>query len=201
MASLLGIILTFVQTAWKILLVVLVAGLLIFWVGKFLSPSDDLEKSDAIVAISGGDTKARTQAAIDLYKDGWSKKLIFSGAALDPLSPSNARVMREMAVRSGVPNEDILIDEEAQDTAQNALKSRELINQLKAEQLILVTSAYHQRRASMEFEEAIGRKINIINFPVDDNNWSGDWWMTPRGWWLTISEIVKIIIIWLRIKL
>ena len=53
-----------------------VAGL-----GWYLAPRDDLKKADAIVAISGGDTKARTLTASHLYADKWSKQLVVSGAA------------------------------------------------------------------------------------------------------------------------
>ena len=43
------------------------------------------QPADAVVAISGGDTNARTDKAISLYKNGWAKKIIFSGAAADKL--------------------------------------------------------------------------------------------------------------------
>ena len=58
-----------------------------FGIGYYLSPQDNLAKVDAIVAISGGETDARTAEAIKLYKDGWATHIIFSGAALDPNSP------------------------------------------------------------------------------------------------------------------
>src|SRR3989344_2898842 len=66
---------------------------------------------DAIVAISGGDTLARTAEAVSMYKEGWSDTLIFSGAAQDKTGPSNAAVMRQSAIDLGVPEADILIEE------------------------------------------------------------------------------------------
>ena len=47
--------------------------------------------ADAIVAISGGDTSARTSEAIKLYKNGWGNILIFSGAAADRRRRSTLR--------------------------------------------------------------------------------------------------------------
>ena len=45
--------------------------------------SSQCEKADAIVVVSGGDTMARTDEGIRLYKNGWADTLVFSGAAQD----------------------------------------------------------------------------------------------------------------------
>src|SRR5680860_725341 len=92
--------------------ILIVVGVIILGIGltKFLSPRDVLKKVDAIVAISGGDTTDRAQQAIDLYKERWADKIIFSGAALDPLSPSNAEIMRSFASHSGIPAKVINIE-------------------------------------------------------------------------------------------
>ena len=41
----------------------------------------DCRKADAIVVVSGGDTNARTDEAIKLYKEGWAPLIVVSGAA------------------------------------------------------------------------------------------------------------------------
>ena len=48
------------------------------------------QPAGAIVAVSGGDTMARTKKAVEMYKNGWAPKIIFSGAAEDKGGPSNA---------------------------------------------------------------------------------------------------------------
>lgn len=88
------------------LLVFLLMGLvLIVGISAYLGPDglshcdpypskkNDCGSVDAIVAISGGDTQARTAQAIDLYKRGWAEFLVFSGAAADKEGPSNAEAM------------------------------------------------------------------------------------------------------------
>lgn len=149
---------------------------------------------DAIVAISGGDTTARANWAIDLYKNGWSNTIIFSGAAQDKSGPSNAATMKTLAVTAGVPDSSIYIDEDSETTGQNALKTQEIFTSHNIKKIILVTSGYHQRRASLEFSKQ-SKGVVILNSPVKtDNDWSFWWWMTPRGWWLSGGELVKIII-------
>lgn len=150
--------------------------------------------ADAIIAISGGDTAARTAEAISLYKAGWAPKLIFSGAAADKSGPSNAEVMRKQAVSDGVPKGAITIEDLSATTAENAQNTAELVKGMGLRRVILVTSAYHQRRASIEFGKRLGSDVVIVNHPVaNDDQWSSWWWMTPYGWVLGIGELIKIL--------
>lgn len=149
--------------------------------------------ADAIVAVSGGDTEARTKEAIRLYLNGWAPKLIFSGAAMDKSGPSNAEVMRREARNAGVPAEDILVEEAGETTKQNAKNTQSILENNNISSVILVTSAYHQRRASLEFEKNTAN-VAVRNHPVPtDNQWSAVWWLTPIGWFLAVSEFTKII--------
>jgi len=101
------------------------AAAFFFGVGYYLSPQDPLAKSDAIVAISGGETDARTAEAIKLYKDGLSPVIIFSGAAADPNGPSNAQTMARTAIAAGVPPTAVFLDELATNTRGQRGRSRQ----------------------------------------------------------------------------
>lgn len=185
-----------------LMIVAVIAGI-IFAISAFLGP-DDLrgcpkgpdgstacQKADAIIAISGGDTEARTFEAVRLYKAGWADRLIFSGAARDEKSPSNALTMKRQAIEAGVSANAIGIEELARDTAENASRTRQLAAEQGLKRVILVTSAYHQRRAGMEFKRVFS-DTTILNHPVsNDRHWSEVWWLTPVGWWLALSELVK----------
>lgn len=148
---------------------------------------------DAIVAVSGGDTPARTKEAVRLYKQGWADSLIFSGAAQDKSGPSNAAVMRSDALAAGVPASAITIEEQGETTKQNADKTQQLLEEKDIKTVVLVTSAYHQRRAGLEFSERANGKVVIVNHPVEsDKQWSVWWWLTPGGWYLAVGEFIKI---------
>lgn len=150
-------------------------------------------KADAIIVVSGGNTNARTDAGIELFQKDWAGILIFSGAAQDKSGPSNAAAMKMRALAADVPESAILLDEESETTKQNATNSQSLFDRYNLESVILVTSGYHQRRASLEFKQNT-TDTTILNYPVIfDSDWSLWWWMTPRGWWLAGGEVVKII--------
>lgn len=156
------------------------------------SDSEPCQAADAIVAVSGGDTAARTREAIKLYQNGWAPKLIFSGAAQDKSGPSNAAVMKKEAHDAGVPEGDIITEEYSETTKQNAEKTQSIFETNKITSVVLVTSAYHQRRAGLEFATR-SQGVQVRNHPVAaDNQWSMWWWLTPTGWYLALSEVVKI---------
>lgn len=189
-----------------IIAIFLVFIFVVLGLSVYLSPNDlascsdspsgngNCKKVDAIVAVSGGDTPARTQEAVRLYKAGWANSLIFSGAAQDKSGPSNAAVMRADAIAAGVSPGVISIEEQGETTKQNADKTQQLLEEKKVKTVILVTSAYHQRRASLEFSERANSKVMLINHPVaHDKQWSQWWWLTPGGWYLAVGEFFKII--------
>jgi uncharacterized SAM-binding protein YcdF (DUF218 family) len=180
-------------------LVIIIVGLTIYLSPDNLSacgekPSDtpSCHAADAIVAVSGGDTAARTAEAIRLYENGWAPKLVFSGAAQDKSGPSNAAAMRHEAQVAGVPFKDIILEEYGATTKQNAENTQSILQQNNIHDVILVTSAYHQRRAGLEFKTR--SDATVRNHPVaHDDQWSAFWWMTPVGWFLAVSEFLKII--------
>ena len=158
-----------------------------------LASSTNCQTADAIIVVSGGDTNARTDQGIALYQNGWADTLIFSGAAQDKSGPSNAAAMRTRALEQGVPQNAIFVEENSATTEENAANTKTVLKDNDINTVILVTSGYHQRRAALEFEK-LGGDITIRNYPlVNDKDWSVFWWLTPRGWWLAGSEVVKVI--------
>lgn len=155
------------------------------------SSSGDCSSVDAIVVVSGGDTSARTAEAIKLYKSGYAPVIIFSGAAADKSGPSNAKAMQQQAINAGIPTRATAIEEYSNTTGENAENTMQLVQGRGYKSIILVTSGYHQRRALIEFN-SYGKGVDIRPHPVaEDKDWNRYWFLTPRGWSLATSEIVK----------
>src|SRR5207248_1987494 len=123
-------------------------------IGHYLDVDDPLAKADAIVAISG-DTGARTQTAVRLWKQGYAPVLIFSGASQDPQSVASA---------------ELIGDGGSAPTEGNAVKVAGLTSARKLRTAILVTRPYHQRRASLLFEREFERRggLSFRNHPAED---------------------------------
>ena len=193
----------------KGIIIVIVGFAFLTWaIGAYLAP-DNLAKckdlmpsaeagcgrADAIVAVSGGDTTARANEAIKLYKNGWAGILVFSGAAADKTGPSNAAVMKQQAIDAGIDPNVILVEETSETTTENAAETISLFKKHNITSAILVTSAYHQRRALLEFDRrALG--VDVRAHPVEtDKQWSSVWWLTPSGWSLALPELVRSLIL------
>lgn len=187
----------------RLVVLFILLALAIWGIGHYLGPddlvtcqqtptdADGCRAADAIIAVSGGDTSARAAEAISLYKRGWAPLLIFSGAAADKSGPSNAEVMRQQAIEAGVSATAIVIETRSENTSENAQATTSILSSRGIGSVILVTSAYHQRRASLEFSHR-APEITVRNHPVaSDNQWSPWWWVTPIGWWLAIPELAR----------
>lgn len=167
-------------------------GAYIVLISLYLPVSDPLKKADAIIVVSGGDTKGRTLHGVDLYKQGYAPKLIFSGAAKDPASASNAKAMMAIAAAQGVPVGAISLDEASRDTKENAQQTKSIAGTY--ETIILVTSDYHQRRVNQEFKKVYAPETAFINAPAKDKYWDRKtWFLTPYGWWISLTEPLKLL--------
>jgi uncharacterized SAM-binding protein YcdF (DUF218 family) len=94
--------------------------------------------------------RARIEKAVELYHQGIAPRLLFSGGVgVNP--PSEARVMKELAVRLGVPEEACLLEEQSHSTEQNARFSADVLRSLGARGVVVVSDPYHLLRARQYF--------------------------------------------------
>lgn len=178
---------------WTITIIIIIIIALPLLVGWYLSPQDSLEKVDAIVVVSGGDNDARIEKAVSLWEEGWSKMIIFSGAAAEG-EVSNAKAMERIAVKAGVPEENILIEEKSKTTLENAEMTSVIITENGYKSIILVTSPYHQRRTYELFKKDLP-DVKIVNQSALDEEWrKKGWWETNVGRFLTIGELGKLFV-------
>jgi uncharacterized SAM-binding protein YcdF (DUF218 family) len=104
-------------------------------------------------------------AGIDLYEAGKAPRLIFTGGALpwDKVAQNEGMVLKTFAQRMGVPEANITVSRDAQNTAQEAQAVWELFAS-HPPKILLVTSAFHMPRAQRLFEQ---QGFEVEAFPVD----------------------------------
>ena len=95
--------------------------------GRFLVVSDDLEKSDAIVVFSG-DNGVRTEVGVELLKEGYGEYLILSGGKVYD-DVTMAELMKNHAIKLGVDENKILIDDKSLTTYENAEFTKEIMEE------------------------------------------------------------------------
>lgn len=143
---------------------IIVNKLLIWWE---LKPPKNIATHTVGVVLTGGMTHAydptskhvwlgneadRMAQAFQLYKEGKIKKILISGGVgkltkVDTLSMEAKNVKHYLTV-CGIPETDIILETQARNTRENALFSAKILrNQFHTSTCILITSAFHMRRA------------------------------------------------------
>lgn len=144
------------------------------------SPTD-IQDADAIVVLSGmiqpiqgfhglmyewGDPD-RFFGAIELMKANKAKKIIFTGGKMPWQSDeikSEGEVLSKFASEFGIPTSQIIVTKNVQNTKDEALAVKEILNNSKDQKIILVTSAFHMPRSKKLFEN---EGIEVQTYPVD----------------------------------
>jgi uncharacterized SAM-binding protein YcdF (DUF218 family) len=162
-------------------------------IGHILDVEDPLRPADVIVALSG-DTGARTETAVELWRRAYAPLIIFAGASEDPNSVASGELMKREAMTLGVPEAAILVEPSSNTTQENARQVASLMKARGLTSAILVTSPYHQRRAANLFGAEFGpAKLTFTNFPARDPEWDPNtWWLHEPARTLTVVELAKL---------
>src|SRR3990167_203436 len=103
----------------------------------------------------GGD---RIWQTIDLYKSGKIDKILISGDNGDLTNKGlhEAKQMKAILVRWGIPKEDIITETVSRNTHQNAVETKKVLDKYYPhyKSFILITSGRHMRRALACYENA-----------------------------------------------
>lgn len=136
-----------------------------------------IEKADAIVLLGGamrGDTPMGTLAdlnqhadrlvhAVALYKAGKAPVVLLSGGGLGEGRPE-ALQMKDVLGVMGVPVQHMLLEKQSRNTYDNAVNSARILKDGGMHRILLVTSAYHMRRALGVFER---QGLEVVPAPTD----------------------------------
>ena len=125
--------------------------------------------ADAIVVIGGDHKPERMQRAAELFQQGYAPVIIISAGTLvlegNEVMPE-AEVMRRQAVKLGLPETVLILEAESQTTVENALLTRRICRANAFMSILLVTSAYHSRRARRIFQDTFGADIAVSVQPA-----------------------------------
>ena len=165
-----------------------------------------LEKADAIVVLGGSaNYKERAREAARLLREGRAPVILLTNDnQRGPWSSAEQRNLYfyerslEEIHNAGAPEKsvDVLMNQ-----VNTTYEEAELVKSYAAENgfrsVLIVTSAYHSRRALWTFSRVFrDTGIQVGMTPVPTGNESpqpATWWLTRRGWRLVPTEYVKMI--------
>lgn len=110
----------------------------------------------------------RVTHTVQLYKLGLVKKILISGGEGRLFGPARpeSELLRDAMMVMGVPGEAIILEDKSNNTHENAVETAKMLEKLglRPGECVLVTSAFHMRRARACFRK---QGIEMEVFPTD----------------------------------
>ena len=175
------------------------------WVaGRFLIVNTPIHKADVIVVMSGSAVyKERTQRAAEYYRQNFANRVLLTNDNLrgewsssEQRNPYFYERARNNLLFLGVPLDHVdVIPEPVTSTYSEAEVLRDYAVAHGLRSLLVVTSAYHSRRALWTLNRVFaGTGIEIILQSVEAGEQTPSpftWWLHFRGWRMLVGEYVK----------
>ena|ERR1043165_2094612 len=192
---------------------ILIAWSLLAWVAaRWLIVSDELPRADAMVVLAGSAVYLeRTHRAAELFHEGRAPKIILTNDNIQSGWSNELernpffieRAAWELEGAGHVPESSIeMLQPTVESTFDEALLLREYAVSHNLRSLLIVTSAYHSRRALWTFRkvfEGSGISIGITTVaPGEQTPMPATWWLHLRGWKMVAGEYMKLIYYWVR---
>ena len=193
-------------TVWGILILFLGALFFLAWVAaKLLILEAPLEHADAIAVLSGSAViRERVQFAAQLYKDGRAPRIILtndnqqgSWSSAQQRNPFFYEGAADLLISAGVPRAAIeILLEPVSGTYDEVRLLRRYAEEHRLKSILVVTSAYHSRRALWTLRQAFannGITVGLTVVPPGVQSPSPiTWWLHIRGWQMVAGEYPKI---------
>lgn len=189
---------------------VLFLGLMLAWImlapflANYLIVEKPVEKADAILVLGGSAVYIeRTQKAAALYKEGRAPKILLTDdgeqggwSKQEQRNPFFVELARNNLIAAGVPAENIeILEPQVTGTIYEAQVLKKTIIEHGYKSVLLVTSAYHTRRALWTFERVLADQTIEIGIasppPGEQTPPPFSWWVKKEGWRLVAAEYVK----------
>ena len=169
-------------------------------VGALLVVQDQIGHADAVVPLAG--ERVRVSYGAALYRQGYATWFAVTDMVVPEGPPPKpyADLVKDQAVEEGVPAGDILIAPGvAADTYTEALDLRRLSEEQGWRSLLVITSAYHTRRARLILADVFHGTGIAVSVRAVPNDWytAPTWWKSPRGRLITGEEYLKLTLFFL----
>ena len=165
-----------------------------------------LDKADAILVLGGSSTYIeRTQKAAELFKKGVVPRIFLTDdgeqagwSKIEKRNPPYVELARNSLIAQGVPPENIeILEPQVTGTIYEARILSEKAKSVNLKSVLIVTSAYHTRRAFSTIQRIFIEnnqpiELGIVSPPTGEQTPPPfSWWLSANGWNFVAGEYVK----------
>ena len=172
-----------------------------------------LARADAILVLGGSAAYLeRTDKAAELFKNGVTTRIYLTDdgersgwSRLEQRNIPFVELARRNLIGQGVPTENIeVLKPAAEGTIYEARSLAEVSKTKNLKTILLVTSAYHTRRALQTFERAFAIESSPSEIGIEYAATGRQtpapfvWWFSAFGWQAVAGEYVKSVYYWIH---
>ena len=151
---------------------------------------DEARPADVIIIMGAAEyrgkpspvLKARLDHGLDLYRRKLAPRILTTGGAGGDPVFTEGEVGRNYLVRSGVPSEAILLEDEGESTMHSIAAAAEIMRRMNLKSCLVVSDGYHIFRAKKMLEF---RGLNVYGSPRPSEP-KGTW----REQWLFVRQAI-----------
>lgn len=163
----------------------------------FLIVKSDKIRSAPLVLIFGGVDLKLSDCAADLFQKKYCEYILISGGKNKSLrNITEAQWHKDNLIEKGVPANRILMEQQASNSLENILFSKEIIKKRFKQmprKIIIICKAFHGRRIIMTLRKNLSKDIEYILQVIQTKNHQiVDWWRQQNSRDHIIDEIRKI---------
>lgn len=196
----------------RFVLTLALAWILLAWgAAEALIVHDGLARADAVVVLSGSSAYVeRTRRAAELFHEGRAPLILLTNdntrggwSSAQQRNPYFVERATDELRKAGVPAEKIkIVPGLASGTRDEATILRGYVLSEGLRSILVVTSAYHSRRALWTLRKSFadtGVMVGLEPAPVGASTPSAAfWWLRIDGWRAVALEYVKILYYWFK---
>ncbi len=165
-------------------------------------PFSSIPKAEAIILLGGAtsglahggdmgnlnESADRLLTTLKLFKLNKAPMVVVTGGITNG-AVSEASLMQDMLELMGIPSEAIILEERALDTKQNAEFTAQILRDKQVSSILLVTSAYHMRRAKWIFDQTFSSEVDVVPVASDHQRAISD--PTLSGWIPSVGNLYR----------
>ena len=166
-------------------------------ISRFLFVQDDAAPVD-LCFVLGCPTPSNMDPAIELFRKGWTPKILISGYGRGHTELPEYELFRRYALERHVPESALLIEPKATNTLENFTFSRAVVESElgweRIKRVALVTKPFHMRRALMTARGQWPDHLEFIALPakVPGEPLADTWWQNEDGRGYVFAELRAI---------
>ena len=148
-------------------------------------------KTADLIVVLGGASGSRVKKAVELYHEGVSDLILFTGSSF--YLTSDAELMHAYALSLGASKAEFLHESASYSTVDHVKNLPDILKDYDVSSILVVTSYFHTRRSYHVFYSEFKNRYNVGVVGAEDGIDYSSWWKSHESIEMILIEWQKLI--------